>query len=118
MCNIIVKILYNDFYVFQHTLIVAEPANLIDAPVITGTRPSAPLLYQGTGLVADKENPLVLQILSAHSSAYSYVPDEAIKEVNPSVQIKLGGKREGGSFHVIFFKKKTTTGLLLKPTWF
>ncbi|PSN34155.1 Dolichyl-diphosphooligosaccharide--protein glycosyltransferase 48 kDa subunit [Blattella germanica] len=64
----------------SHTLIVAEPSNLIDASVITGTSPSAPLLYQGTGLVADRDNPLVLQILSAHSSAYSYVPDEAIKE--------------------------------------
>ncbi|KAJ9595545.1 hypothetical protein L9F63_013254, partial [Diploptera punctata] len=64
----------------KHTLVVAEPTNLIDAPVITGPRPKAPLLYQGTGLVADRDNPLVLQILSAHSSAYSYVPDEAIKE--------------------------------------
>jgi oligosaccharyltransferase complex subunit beta len=66
----------------QHTLIVAEPTNLIDAPVITGAHIVAPLLYQGTGLVADRDNPLVLQILSAHSSAYSYVPDEPIKEVS------------------------------------
>lgn len=64
----------------KHTLIVAEPTNLIQAPVITGTSDVPPLLYQGTGLVADRDNPLVLQILSAHSSAYSYVPDEPIKE--------------------------------------
>lgn len=64
----------------KHTLIVAEPTNLIQAPVITGTSGVPPLLYQGTGLVADRDNPLVLQILSAHSSAYSYVPDEPIKE--------------------------------------
>lgn len=66
----------------QHTLIVAEPTNLIQAPVITGVHTVAPLLYQGTGLVADRDNPLVLQILSAHSSAYSYVPDEPIREVS------------------------------------
>lgn len=64
----------------KHTLIVAEPTNLIQAPVITGTSAVPLLLYQGTGLVADRDNPLVLQILSAHSSAYSYVPDEPIKE--------------------------------------
>ncbi|PNF16498.1 Dolichyl-diphosphooligosaccharide--protein glycosyltransferase 48 kDa subunit, partial [Cryptotermes secundus] len=64
----------------KHTLIVAEPSNLIEAAVITGTHDVPPLLYQGTGLVADRDNPLVLQILSAHSSAYSYVPDEPIKE--------------------------------------
>lgn len=64
----------------KHTLIVADPENLIDAPVIIGSRNIPPLLYQGTGLVADRDNPLVLQILSAQSSAYSYVPDEAVKE--------------------------------------
>lgn len=64
----------------KHTLIVADAENLIDAPVITGSRNIPPLLYQGTGLVADRENPLVLQILSAQSSAYSYIPDEQIKE--------------------------------------
>lgn len=64
----------------KHTLIVADPSNLIDAPVITGQRNIPPLLYQGTGLVADRENPLVLQILTAQSSAYSYIPDEPIKE--------------------------------------
>jgi hypothetical protein len=66
---------------FQHTLIVADPANLIDAPVIIGKRNVAPLLYQGTGLIADVENPLVLQVLTASSSAYSYIPEQQIKEV-------------------------------------
>ncbi|XP_063236755.1 dolichyl-diphosphooligosaccharide--protein glycosyltransferase 48 kDa subunit [Bacillus rossius redtenbacheri] len=64
----------------KHTLIVAEPSQLIDAPVIAGPRTVPPLLYQGTGLVADRDNPLVLQVLTADSSAYSYVPDEPVKE--------------------------------------
>lgn len=66
----------------KHTLIVANPENLIDAPVIVGAKASTPLLYQGTGLVVDRENPLVLTLLSADSSAYSYNPDSAIDEVS------------------------------------
>lgn len=64
----------------KHTLVVANPENLIDAPVIVGTKTSSPLLYQGTGLVVDRDNPLVLTLLSAESSAYSYNPDSAIDE--------------------------------------
>ncbi|XP_012259967.1 dolichyl-diphosphooligosaccharide--protein glycosyltransferase 48 kDa subunit [Athalia rosae] len=64
----------------QHTTIVADTINLIDAPVIVGDKTVAPLLYQGTGLVADVENPLVLQLLTAASSAYSYNPDQPVKE--------------------------------------
>jgi len=65
----------------QHTLIVAEAANLINAPVIIGSKSVPPILYEGTGLVADKDNPLVLQILTGSSSSYSYNPDQPIKEV-------------------------------------
>ena len=65
----------------KHTLIVASPSNLIDAPVVVGAKASSPLLYQGTGLVVDRENPLVLTLLSADSSAYSYNPDMPIGEV-------------------------------------
>lgn len=64
----------------DHTRIVVDPALLIDAPIIVGSIRN-PLLYQGTGLVVDKENPLVLQILTASDSAYSYAPDQPIKEV-------------------------------------
>uniref|UniRef100_A0A1Q3FF06 Dolichyl-diphosphooligosaccharide--protein glycosyltransferase 48 kDa subunit n=1 Tax=Culex tarsalis TaxID=7177 RepID=A0A1Q3FF06_CULTA len=65
----------------DHTLIVASPENLIDSEIVVGRKSSVgPLLYRGTGLLADKENPLVLQLLTADSSAYSYVPDAPIKE--------------------------------------
>ncbi|KFB48605.1 AGAP006383-PA-like protein [Anopheles sinensis] len=65
----------------DHTTIVASPENLIDSSIIVGSRSSvAPLLYRGTGLLADRENPLVLQLLTADSTAYSYVPDAPIKE--------------------------------------
>lgn len=67
----------------QHTKIVASPDNLIDAPIIVGSKKgTAPLLYQGTGILADPENPLVLPLLTADSTAYSYIPDQPIKEVS------------------------------------
>lgn len=64
----------------DHTLIVASPENLIDSEIVVGKKNVGPLLYRGTGLLADKENPLVLQLLTADSSAYSYIPDAPIKE--------------------------------------
>ncbi|XP_058443540.1 dolichyl-diphosphooligosaccharide--protein glycosyltransferase 48 kDa subunit [Malaya genurostris] len=64
----------------DHTLIVASPDNLIDSEIVVGKKGVGPLLYRGTGLLADKENPLVLQLLTADSSAYSYNPDTPIKE--------------------------------------
>lgn len=66
----------------QHTKIVVPSTNLIDAPVIVGNvNKNQPLLYQGTGILADPENPLVLPLLTADSSAYSYIPEQTIKEV-------------------------------------
>nr|CAG4644763.1 EOG090X05EE [Leptodora kindtii] len=64
----------------KHTLIVADPEHLIQAPMIVGSKKLNPFLYHGTGLIADKENPLVLEVLTASSTAYSYKPDVAIDE--------------------------------------
>ncbi|XP_046460235.1 dolichyl-diphosphooligosaccharide--protein glycosyltransferase 48 kDa subunit-like isoform X1 [Daphnia pulex] len=64
----------------KHTLIVADNANLIDAPMIVGAKKTSPFLFRGTGLIADKENPLVLEVLTASSTAYSYKPDSHIEE--------------------------------------
>jgi oligosaccharyltransferase complex subunit beta len=66
-----------------HTLVLASPANLIDAPVVVGrdARSSdAPFLYRGKGLLVDAENPLVLEILTASSSGYSFHPEREITE--------------------------------------
>ena len=64
----------------DHTTIVASPKNLIDSEIIVGSKNINPLLYRGTGILADRENPLVLPLLTADSTAYSYVPDAPIKE--------------------------------------
>jgi len=65
----------------KHTLIVAEAQNLIKAPMIVG-QPAASdkYLFRGIGMTADAENPLVLSVLSASSTAYSFNPDEKIEE--------------------------------------
>ncbi|XP_014210486.1 dolichyl-diphosphooligosaccharide--protein glycosyltransferase 48 kDa subunit [Copidosoma floridanum] len=63
-----------------HTMIVADPENLIDAPVIVGKKNIVPMLYNGTGIIANSDNPLVLKLLTASSSAYSYKPDQHVKE--------------------------------------
>ncbi|KAJ8920295.1 hypothetical protein NQ315_011956 [Exocentrus adspersus] len=65
----------------QHTKLVIPSSNLIDSPVIVGIkRETAPLLYQGTGILAVPENPLILPLLTADSTAYSYNPNQAIDE--------------------------------------
>lgn len=72
----------------QHTKLVIPSDNLIDAPVIVGQKKNiSPLLYQGTGLLADPENPLVLPLLTADSTAYSYNPAQTIKEVSRYILI-------------------------------
>jgi oligosaccharyltransferase complex subunit beta len=64
----------------DHTTIVASPKNLIDSEIIVGSKNIKPLLYRGTGILADRENPLVLPLLTGDATAYSYVPDAPIKE--------------------------------------
>lgn len=64
----------------DHTTIVASPKNLISSEIIVGSKNIKPLLYRGTGILADRENPLVLPLLTADSTAYSYIPDAPIKE--------------------------------------
>merc|ERR550532_2544874 len=65
----------------KHTLIAAEPKNLIEAPLIVGDKKTlGPILYEGTGLIVDHDNPLVMEILTGSSSAYSHNPDEPVTE--------------------------------------
>ena len=69
----------------KHTLLVAEPKNLISAAMIVGEKKPSPVLIQGVGMTADPSNPLVIDILHASPSAYSFNPDEQIKEVGVSI---------------------------------
>lgn len=64
----------------EHTRIVVSPSNLIKAPTIVGDKNRLPLLFEGTGLILEKENSLVMPILTADSTAYSYNPKSQVKE--------------------------------------
>lgn len=64
----------------KHTLIVADPKNLIDAPTIIGSKNIPPILFKGVGIISDQENDLILEVLSASSTAYCYIPDNDVSE--------------------------------------
>ncbi|XP_076049228.1 dolichyl-diphosphooligosaccharide--protein glycosyltransferase non-catalytic subunit Ost48 [Oratosquilla oratoria] len=63
-----------------HTLVAAPSDGLIDSVVMVGHKQSAPLLYRGTGLITDPDNPLVLPVLRAPSTAYCHDPTQRITE--------------------------------------
>ncbi|XP_016404745.1 dolichyl-diphosphooligosaccharide--protein glycosyltransferase 48 kDa subunit-like [Sinocyclocheilus rhinocerous] len=76
----------------EHTLIVADPENLLKAPTIVGKPTDKPVLFKGVGMVADPDNSLVLDILTGSSTSYSYFPDRPITKNQSgkySVQFKL-----------------------------
>ncbi|XP_038677832.1 dolichyl-diphosphooligosaccharide--protein glycosyltransferase 48 kDa subunit [Scyliorhinus canicula] len=64
----------------QHTLIIADNEQLLKAPTVVGKQPKNPLLFLGVGMVADPDNPLVLDILTGSSSSYSFFPDKPITQ--------------------------------------
>ena len=71
---------FNYFPFPQHTLVAAPSAGLIDSSVMVGDVKGAPLLYLGTGLITDTENPLVLPVLRAPSTAYCHNPTQPITD--------------------------------------
>jgi len=64
----------------QHTLIVADTADIIEAKTVVGEKATSPVLFRGVGMTADPDNPLVLDVMHASSTAYSFFPDENISE--------------------------------------
>jgi len=87
---------------FQHTAIVADPKNLIDAKPIVGSKAPAPLVYKGTSLLLDPTNPLVLPILRASSAAYSYDPSKPVTDVSFRILISIHIVQLLGVYHPPF----------------
>lgn len=58
----------------DHTLLVMDQGNIISSPLITGSSSPQPVLYQGLGLLADVDNPLVIEIMTGYTTSYSYNP--------------------------------------------
>ncbi|VDN09484.1 unnamed protein product [Dibothriocephalus latus] len=61
----------------KHNLIIVDPENIANVPVITG-KVTNPLLYRGIGIAANPANPLLINILHASDTAYSHSPDSPI----------------------------------------
>lgn len=89
----------------KHNLIVVDPGNVINADLITGKRGTNPYLYQGVGMVADIDNPLVLEIMNAYSTSYSYATDVKIEEYPHAVgksTLLIAGLQARNNARVIF----------------
>jgi len=68
------------------TLIVSDTDNLLNNKLIVGNaRSGAPFLYRGVGMSIDPENPLLLEVLTASSTSYTYKPDDQIVDYPQTV---------------------------------
>ncbi|XP_072305567.1 dolichyl-diphosphooligosaccharide--protein glycosyltransferase 48 kDa subunit [Eucyclogobius newberryi] len=89
----------------EHTLIVADPENLLKAPTISGKPSNKPVLFKGVGMVADPENPLVLDILTGSSTSYSYFPDRPVSQYPHAVgknTLLIAGLQARNNARVVF----------------
>lgn len=88
----------------HHTAIVADSKHMLNAPLIVG-KAKAPVLFRGTGMIADRANPLTLQLLTADTTAYSANPDKPINEyphaVGKSV-VLVGALQARNNARVVF----------------
>ena len=88
----------------KHTLVVADPKNLVKSDKIVGGV-SSPLLYRGVGLLVDHDNPLVLEILTGSSTSYSHNPDTPIKDFPHAVgkqTVLIAGLQARNNARVLF----------------
>ena len=89
----------------EHTLLAVDPANLIEAELIVGEKPSAPALYRGLGMIADPDDPLVLEIMIGSTTSYSYFPKERISEYPHTVgksTLLIAGLQARNNARVVF----------------
>ncbi|NXX98653.1 OST48 glycosyltransferase, partial [Centropus bengalensis] len=89
----------------QHTLIVADAENLLKAPTIVGKATLNPILFRGVGMVADPDNPLVLDILTGSSTSYSFFPDKPITQYPHAVgknTLLIAGLQARNNARVVF----------------
>uniref|UniRef100_F6PZY0 Dolichyl-diphosphooligosaccharide--protein glycosyltransferase 48 kDa subunit n=1 Tax=Xenopus tropicalis TaxID=8364 RepID=F6PZY0_XENTR len=89
----------------QHSLIVADSESLLKAPTIVGKAPLNPILFRGVGMVADPDNPLVLDILTGSSTSYSFFPDKPITQYPHAVgknTLLIAGLQARNNARVVF----------------
>eukprot|EP00794_Sanderia_malayensis_P015235 gene15235-16809_t len=89
----------------QHTTILTDWKNAIKAKKIFADSGDEPLLFKGVGMVADQDNPLTLEILTASSTAYSYFPEDKITEYPHAIgksTLLIGGQQARNNARVVF----------------
>uniref|UniRef100_UPI0035902ECA dolichyl-diphosphooligosaccharide--protein glycosyltransferase 48 kDa subunit n=1 Tax=Myxine glutinosa TaxID=7769 RepID=UPI0035902ECA len=89
----------------QHTLVVVDAENVIQVPTVVGTPSGNPILYRGVGIVADSDNPLVMDILTGSSTCYSYLPDKPINQYPHAIgknTLLLAGLQSRNNARVVF----------------
>merc|ERR550534_470189 len=78
---------------------------MVKSKVMFPTAVDAPLIFKGVGMTADSDNPLVLEILTASSTAYSYYSDEKISEYPLAVgknTLLIGGQQARNNARIVF----------------
>ncbi|TPP66515.1 Dolichyl-diphosphooligosaccharide--protein glycosyltransferase 48 kDa subunit [Fasciola gigantica] len=68
-----------------HTKVVVAAENLIKNPIIIGNASKSGLLYRGVGISSDPANPLLISVLRASRTAYSYSPSRSVTDYPNSV---------------------------------
>lgn len=89
----------------DHTLLVVNPANFIDAEIIVGPKTTSPALYRGLGMIADPDNPLLLELITGSTTCYSYFPNDKIGEYPHAVgksTLLLAGLQARNNARVVF----------------
>ena len=89
----------------DHTLVVADTANVIDAELIVGPKTPTPCLYRGLGMVADPANPLVLEIMTGASTSYSYFTEDKVQDYPHAVgksTLLIAGLQARNNARVVF----------------
>merc|ERR1712168_1724887 len=89
----------------SHTTILSDPSSMVKSKVMFPTAVDAPLIFKGVGMTADSDNPLVLEILTASSTAYSYYSDEKISEYPLAVgknTLLIGGQQARNNARIVF----------------
>ena len=89
----------------DHTLLVVDPANVINSNLIVGTKSTTPCLFRGLGMTADPDNPLVLEIMTGSTTSFSYFPDDNISEYPHAVgksTLLIAGLQARNNARVIF----------------
>uniref|UniRef100_A0A0K0G297 Dolichyl-diphosphooligosaccharide--protein glycosyltransferase 48 kDa subunit n=1 Tax=Strongyloides venezuelensis TaxID=75913 RepID=A0A0K0G297_STRVS len=89
----------------HHTTIVVNKEQMTKSKLITGDiDKNGPLLFKGVGLLAHKENNLVLEIVNGYSTSFSYNPSS--KTGKPSIAGKdlvlVGGVQSRNNARAVF----------------